>query len=29
LQIRTPNLLSDEEMALVVEKFAAYNVLKH
>ena len=29
LQIRTPNLLSDEEMALVVEKFATYNVLKH
>jgi L-ribulose-5-phosphate 4-epimerase len=29
LQIKTPNLLSDEEMALVVEKFAAYNLLKH
>jgi len=29
LQISTPRLLSDQEMALVVEKFAAYNSLSH
>ena len=29
LQVGTPNLLSDEEMALVAKKFETYNRLKH
>jgi len=29
LQIRTPHLLSDDEMARVVKKFEDYNTLKH
>jgi L-ribulose-5-phosphate 4-epimerase len=29
LQIRTPHLLSNEEMALVVKKFESYSTLKH